>query len=200
MIKINVYSKGNERRHDVVSSWSQIDDGMSKCKDENEAKRILLMELSLRKHTSSPDFKQNPALYKVNKVNVRDMKVNFALLPADDQVQRRDISGDDIVFPSEEEMLKVMKPCSEEEVPSTICLEDEFSSTNSHDAIDINEPVIVIWDTKGNRKWYVGFVRKHLRPDLYLVDHLECVSKKKGWKQYGDTLSVKTSRRSKQIK
>ena len=70
-------------------------------------------------------------------------------------------------------MLKVMKPCPEEGVPCMICLEDEFSSTNFHDAIDINEPVIVIWDTKGNRKWYVGFVRKHLQLDLYLVDHLD---------------------------
>ena len=46
----------------------------------------------------------------------------------------------------------------------------------------MNEPVVVIWDVKGVRKWYIGIMKEQLDDDLYLVDHMELASQVKGCK------------------
>ena len=43
---------------------------------------------------------------------------------------------------------------------------------------------IVIWDTKGGRKWYVGLVKEHLDTDKHIIDHMELWSKTKGSKGF----------------
>ena len=56
------------------------------------------------------------------------------------------------------------------------------------------------WDTKGNRKWYVRFVRKHLHATRSLLSWITLNAYQRRKKNIGDIQSVKTSKRSKRIK
>ena len=47
---------------------------------------------------------------------------------------------------------------------------------------DCDMLVVVIWDVRGGRKWYVGLIRKQLNDNWYLVDHMELASRTKGSK------------------
>ena len=83
------------------------------------------------------------------------MKLNLA------EAEIKDFTEDEVQFPSEEEMpailhaeLAVSEPIDETSVSEPI---DETSG-ESDGRLGINEPVVVIWDTKVGRKWYVGLV------------------------------------------
>ena len=174
--QINVLIAKCKNHGGPFSTVKDLEEAMKRISEEGEVKRVLRTELLLRKHTSSRDFKQNPELYKVNKMEVKDMKFNLALLlSGEDGDGRKDLNEDDIEFPSEEEMLQMITADTEASSP----VDQIFP-----DAIGISEPIIVIWDIKGYRKWYLGFVRKQVQEDMYMVDHLQCVSKRKGCKQY----------------
>ena len=73
---------------------------------DDELKRILRNELSYRRHTSLKDFRENPALYRVNSISLVDMKVNLAVLLGDDH--DHDVTGEEICLPTEEEMVKCL--------------------------------------------------------------------------------------------
>ena len=81
----------------------------------------------------------------------REMKLNLAVLLSD-ETEIKDFTENEVQFPSEEEMLTILH--AELAVSEPI---DETSG-ESDGRLGINEPVVVIWDTKGGRKWYVGLV------------------------------------------
>ena len=57
-------------------------------------------------------------------------------------------------IPFEEEILEMVNASFE---PSSLPVLPD-SDLKSSDSLDINEEVVVIWDSKGGRKWYVGLI------------------------------------------
>ena len=154
-------------------SINELDSCLTNRSDEAGIKRILRLEISYRRHTSSKDFQFNPELYKVNPVSVAEMKVNLAVLLSNEHVSDVDDHSDQLQFPSEEDIMKVLQS-SNQTVHSPLSVE-----------FPINEPCVAIWDEENGRQWYIGMMREHLRNNKYLVDHLELVSKdktKKCWR------------------
>ena len=83
------------------------------------------------------------------------MKLNLAVLLSDEEEIKDFADDDQVQFLSEEEMLAI--------------LHDDPVVSEPINQPTISEPVIVIWDTKGGRKWYVGLVKEHLDTDKYII-------------------------------
>ena len=148
------------------STLEDLQTGISQFTKEDDAKKVLRLELQLRRHTSSRDFKQNPELYKVNKMSARDMKFNLALMLSDGE-DRTDLDEDQISFPSEEEMFQIVNATPTPSTPQDL----PDPNSESSDCLNVNDAVVVVWDTKGGRKWYMALIGQQLDNDLYTVDH-----------------------------
>ena len=95
------------------------------------------------------------------------MKLNLAVLLSDEEEIKDFAENDQVQFLSEEDMFQQYDPVVSEPINQPTINE------SGDGGLATNEPVIVIWDTKGGRKWYVGLVKEHLDTDKYIIDHME---------------------------
>ena len=98
-------------------------------------------------------------------------------------------SDEDVVFPSEEEVMNILKgnlslPVTKSEVNDEVCLLP-------------NQPVVVIWDFKHKNKWCVGFFLDMNKDGTYSIDHLErkgstdkLYCRPSGWDHIQDTEEI----------
>ena len=89
------------------------------------------------------------------------MKLNLAVLLSDEEEIKDFADDDQVQFLSEEEMLAILHDDPVVSEP----INQPTISESGDGRLATNEPVIVIWDTKGGRKWYVGLVKGHLDTD-----------------------------------
>ena len=92
-------------------------------------------------------------------VSLEDMIKKLTVMSSDEQ------NNEGVVFPSEEEVMNILKGnfpllVTQPEVSHAI-----FVLTN--------QPVAVIWDSKHKKKWYVGFFLDMYKDGTYRIDLLE---------------------------
>ena len=131
------------------TSVEEIEKALKETKDEKEQKKMLRNELLIRKQMCKRDHRENPALHKVNRMAVAQMKVNLGVLLSGNH---KDI--DDIVnFPDESMMLSVLDDPDNEGVAE----EEEYEGDEE---IPLNEPCAVIWVNSTGREWFIGMTRE----------------------------------------
>ena len=84
--------------------------------------------------------------------------MNLAILLSDEEEIKDLIDEDEVQFLSEEEILSILH---DEPVVSEQLIQPTPSVADGR--LEINEPVIIIWDTKGGWEWYVGLIKKLFR-------------------------------------
>ena len=138
---------------------------------EDALKAILRTEVAYRRHTSPRDFQARHNLYRLNQVTTAEMKVNLSLILTSETEHIQTLPD----MPTEEDMLRVFKLNMFDAEPQEPTKTDKSSpkAVVTEPEVEINEPVIVIWDNKNGREWYVGICISDHNDHTYTVEHLE---------------------------
>ena len=118
-----------------------------------------MTEIQCQRVTYHRDAEVRKYLYKVNNVSLEYMMENLTVMLSEEQ------NNEGVVFPSEEEVMNILKG----NFPLLVT-QPEVS-----DAVFVltNQPVAVIWDSKHKKKWYVGFFIDMNKDWIYRTDHVE---------------------------
>ena len=129
-------------------------------KNTERAKKCLRLEIQFQRMTHQGDSQERPDLYKVNGIDAVEMIANLAVLLSSDVVQDQ---GEDVIFDSEEQIMKMLE-------------DKEEIATESSQKFNPQDPVIVLWDEQnGGMEWYVGFYLDDNDDGTVRIDHLERV-------------------------
>ena len=125
--------------------------------DDGTLKTILCTEVAYRKHTSTHDFRTRPQLYRlINQVTTIQLKVNLTLILS----KASDLNSEAIPdMPTEQDMERVFLHSQTPKATSTSSnISDEVVTNKDEESVEdpevfVNEPCIVIWDTRNGREW-----------------------------------------------
>ena len=81
-------------------------------------------------------------------------------------VSQNDDVGEDIHFPTEEEIYELLSKGAHQDMSTLVEADRNFKA---------EEPVAVIWDTADDKRyWCIGFYIQNISDDEIQVDHLKC--------------------------
>ena len=106
-----------------------------------------------------------PGLYKVNGLSMEQMSANLICLTKD-CASSEDITPD--VFLSEEDVIDAIKDSALSRTTNA-----DVPETERNQKFGFQQPVAVVWDGAGRKRWYVGFVVSEQADSSVTVDHLE---------------------------
>ena len=116
-------------------------------------------KVAYRKHTSPHNFKTRPQLYRLNQVTIAQFKVNLTLIFSRESDLNLEAIPD---MPTEQDMKRLFlhsktpKATSTSSNVSDAVVTDEDEESIEDPEVFVNEPCIVIRDTRNGRQWYVG--------------------------------------------
>ena len=133
-----------------------------------EIKKLLRVEMQLKKITNKEDNADRPELYKVNNLSAEEFITNMAIILASDVESRE---GEDIIFESSDEIMEILSSNTTTDEPNQYKKQDLLA---------------VYWDTTNDfREWYIGFFLDTNEDGTIRVDHLTRLNKQQSidWKR-----------------
>ena len=137
----------------------ELENYLNNIKDEKEQKRVLQEEILYQQHTVIKDAQIRSQLYKVNRLTLTEMKVNFITLLGNHDQTPTEL----LLLPTEDDLFRIFQNTAHEAEKN---IEQPFEPL-------INEPFIVIWDEVGGRNWYIAMCREKINEEQYMAEHLE---------------------------
>ena len=141
---------------------------LMKQSPKKDLRRFLRQEISLQKLLHPNDAKERPFLYKMNFSTPEQMIENLTiLLTVPEENENR---AKDIIFPSEEEIIDILKENGESFSNTTVTNNSTFYQ---------QQPIAVVWDQdEGSRYWCIAFyLGTSDLEDCIIVDILQRLKK-----------------------
>ena len=145
---VDIVLKKCKEHHGLVTSVQELKQLVQK-KSPN-LKSQLRLEIQYHREIHRRDAEVRSDLYKVNSLSVQDMSEDLSAILSEDPEADESIS-----FPCEHEIMAIIINARtvEEKSNST---ENQTEKDNSL-ILQPNQPVVVVWDVRGKKNWYMGF-------------------------------------------
>ena len=156
-----------KRHGGPLTSTSQIRDLVNETHDLTNLKSYLRSEVGFQKALHPFDAKERSHLYKINFLSVEELIENLTILL---DVSQNDDVGEDIHFPTEEEIYELLNNGAHQDMSTIVEADRNFKA---------EKPVAA----DGKRYWCIGFYIQNISDDEIQVDHLKCKQEGnyKGW-------------------